>query len=125
MTVSDVAGGIPKRCSRCGKRLPTNPDWSRNWNIQWVVGYATGYLCPNCQTVEEDLEAQVAEIDEPFHVTTEPQTIAEAMLKSYRTPELMRAKAYELEAARPDCAEPVRLMRELADDMEDERKAHP
>lgn len=126
--VDEVLGSVPEQCKRCGKRMPSNPDWSKDWNITWVASYATGYVCPDCQTDDEDLEAQVRdEVDPPLeviHINDEAtfDRYQQMLLRSYPTPELMRSKSDELEAARPDCALPVALMRSLADYLETKRR---
>ena len=43
------------KCYRCAKRC-RNPEL---WNVVYVAGIELGAICPSCQTVEEDLEAQV------------------------------------------------------------------
>ena len=43
------------KCCRCRKRCRN----TQGWNVQYRAGRIAGYLCPGCQTVEEDLEAQV------------------------------------------------------------------
>lgn len=47
------------KCDRC-KGTPTAQD-RHLWNVTVKQGIIVGFLCPNCQTVEEDLEAQVNE----------------------------------------------------------------
>jgi hypothetical protein len=47
------------RCSRCRRRC-RNVD-NNAWNVEWIASYAVGSICPECQTPEEDLEAQVSE----------------------------------------------------------------
>jgi hypothetical protein len=44
------------RCSRCGRRWRNRqPDW----NITFKDGVAVGFLCPTCQTPQENAEAEV------------------------------------------------------------------
>jgi hypothetical protein len=111
------------RCKRCGKRC-RNRD---GWNDTWVAGVHTGYLCPDCQTPKEDLEAQVRETsgDGPSHYGPPLSAdtclfYAERFARQYRTPEEVRRKADELEAARKDeyAQVVVGLMRATAEDME-------
>lgn len=45
------------RCSRCGRRMRS----AAGWNAVFHLGYVTGYLCPDCQTPEENAEAVVNE----------------------------------------------------------------
>ena len=96
------------------------------WNTVWVAGLSIGELCPACQTVEEDLEA---ELDLVLNPSPEWRTLdrsneentqryIRALIATYSTPKIMRRKADLLAAARPDAAELVRMMRSIADDME-------
>jgi len=48
------------RCSRCGRR-PGNPADRSGWNTVWRNGVVTGFLCPDCQTPEENTEAVINE----------------------------------------------------------------
>jgi hypothetical protein len=119
--VGGVLGPVRPYCKRCRKPVPGNVD-DTDWNITWVASYATGYLCPDCQTDEEDLEAQIDEVIgdnkqvQQVGVNIHLETYANQLLAAYRTPDVMRAKADELAAARPDLITgPVRLMRHLAD----------
>ena len=43
------------RCTRCARRL-RNAD---GWNTIFRMGVLTGYLCPSCQTPEENSEAEI------------------------------------------------------------------
>ena len=46
-------------CARCGKvEFAGNAD---GWNVVFNMGRVAGFLCPDCQTAEEDIEAQVNE----------------------------------------------------------------
>ena len=46
-------------CARCGKiEFAGNAE---GWNTVFDMGVIAGFLCPECQTPEEDLEAQVNE----------------------------------------------------------------
>jgi hypothetical protein len=47
------------RCGRCDRQMP--PDDNERWNIRWSRGVITGFLCPECQTPEENAEAEVHE----------------------------------------------------------------
>ena len=57
-----MSGGMrqattPVHCYRCERK-------SRNyagWNIEFDNGHAVGFLCPNCQTPEENAEAVINE----------------------------------------------------------------
>lgn len=50
------------KCRRCGRRL-RNPE---GWNVVYNGGLIEGYLCPECQTNEESMEAQVNEALEDY-----------------------------------------------------------
>lgn len=43
-------------CERCGKRVPRHPA---DWNCTRTSGVIVGYLCPSCQTPEENAEAEI------------------------------------------------------------------
>ncbi|GAA5610572.1 hypothetical protein CP981_15735 [Streptomyces platensis] len=43
-------------CDRCRRTLRGADD---GWNVVMDSGYAVGYLCPDCQTAEENAEAEV------------------------------------------------------------------
>lgn len=43
------------RCSRCHRRCVNDKDW----NTMWKQGVLVGFVCPDCQTPEESLEARV------------------------------------------------------------------
>ena len=49
------------KCSRCRRRFRMNAADNDLWNVVFKDGRVTGYLCPDCQTDAEDLEAQVNE----------------------------------------------------------------
>ncbi|SPM35785.1 hypothetical protein BN000_05543 [Mycobacterium rhizamassiliense] len=124
----DEITGKPKirRCSRCGRRM-RNPN---GWNAEMIAGIAAGYLCPGCQTVEEDLDAELnltlgrsavgKEITVNSHkdLTTDVLTgIVDGLVRTYPTPEVMRDKANRLAAARGDRFWMVGVMRMAADGM--------
>lgn len=44
----------PRRCARCDRRYKGRGDW----NATVVAGVVVGLLCPSCQTVEENAEAE-------------------------------------------------------------------
>jgi hypothetical protein len=112
-----------KRCTRCGKRQRRDDGW----NLQWIGGYVTALICPECQTPEENAEAAVEEVLTDYSTwrtvnATDPdvaETYIRGLIDTYPTPEVMRSKADQLAASRPDCvAGPVALMLRIADDME-------
>jgi hypothetical protein len=43
------------RCSRCGRRWRGQDDW----NATLEGGHVVGVLCPDCQTPEENAEAEI------------------------------------------------------------------
>ena len=96
------------------------------WNTVHVAGLLVGHLCADCQTVEEDLEAELDLILNPSPVwrTLDQSNVEDckryirALIAQYSTPKIMRHRADQLAAARPDEATIVRIMREIADDME-------
>ncbi len=45
------------KCSRCRRRCRN----MAGWNATFKDGRIVGYLCGDCQTVEENLEAQINE----------------------------------------------------------------
>ena len=48
------------RCDRCNRRL-RNPKADCSWNVTIDRGRILGYICPSCQTVEENTEAEINE----------------------------------------------------------------
>lgn len=49
------------RCGRC-RRRPTAEQWTREaWNVTMADGVIIGFLCPDCQTAEENAEAEINE----------------------------------------------------------------
>lgn len=53
------------RCMRCGRRQRT----LLGWNIVFDKGTPTGHLCPNCQTPEENAEAEIREATTDYTTT--------------------------------------------------------
>ncbi|MHA3020126.1 hypothetical protein ACXPWS_07600 [Mycobacterium sp. BMJ-28] len=110
------------RCDRCRRRCRN----TAGWNVDMIAGLVVGHLCPNCQTPEEDLDAELNLItgrSDGYAVRPDPDDLTEVVLglvNTYPTPEVMRDRACALESRRrdPDAAQMVRLMRTLADDME-------
>lgn len=45
------------RCSRCNRRMRSG----NGWNVDVRGGYVTGFICPGCQTPEENAEAVINE----------------------------------------------------------------
>ncbi|MEU5836428.1 hypothetical protein ABZ820_22540 [Streptomyces diacarni] len=48
-------------CSRCTRAWWSDSSDHDRWNTVFANGRATGYLCPDCQTPEENAEAEVKE----------------------------------------------------------------
>ena len=46
-------------CHRCGKSSTLADGAADNWNIEARRGVCVGFLCPECQTDEESIEAEV------------------------------------------------------------------
>jgi hypothetical protein len=115
-----------RRCSRCRKRM-RNP---KGWNVEMIAGIEGGYLCPGCQTVEEDLDAELnltlgrsavgkeITVNSFNDLTTEVLTkIVDGLIRTDPTPEIMRDKADRLARARGDRFWVVGVMRWTADGM--------
>jgi hypothetical protein len=47
------------RCDRCGRLFDLGHDDRNDWNVIARQGEAVGYLCPDCQTPEENAEAEI------------------------------------------------------------------
>lgn len=45
------------KCARC-KRRCSSPYSNNGWNSVWEMGRFSYYLCPDCQTPEENAEAE-------------------------------------------------------------------
>jgi hypothetical protein len=116
-----------RRCSRCNKRM-RNPQ---GWNVEMIASIEAGYLCPGCQTVEEDLDAELnltlgrstvgkrIKVNGPEDLTTDVLTeIINGLVGAYPTPEIMRDKADRLAQSRGDRFWMVGIMRWTADGME-------
>lgn len=112
------------KCSRCRKRWRGQDGW----NDDYIAGLVIGHVCPECQTAEETVGAEVNLVLAPPSQRRamnvgEEGAFAEFIMRladAYPDAELMRAKADTLAAARKDeqATEMVRLMRRIADDME-------
>ncbi|WP_103529559.1 hypothetical protein [Streptomyces sp. SM12] len=46
-------------CTRCTRDFWEDADDASRWNTEFVQGHVVGYLCPECQTPEENAEAEV------------------------------------------------------------------
>ena len=47
-----------EKCMRCHRRFRGHGEW----NHKWISGLLVGAICPDCQTMDEDLEAELSEI---------------------------------------------------------------
>jgi hypothetical protein len=56
---------IPARCMSCSRRCRSSDATAGTWNKESIAGLVIGVLCPDCQTVEQDLEAQVRQVLDP------------------------------------------------------------
>jgi hypothetical protein len=54
-TVDPDPRGVMTYCSRCGRR----PRDDTGWNVALEDGYAVGFICPECQTAEESVQAEL------------------------------------------------------------------
>lgn len=45
------------KCDRCKRRVKFKN--AQGWNMTMVRGMIAGHLCPNCQTPEENAEAEI------------------------------------------------------------------
>ena len=114
------------RCYRCRKRCRN----IAGWNTEHIAGMLIGYLCPDCQTTGEDLEAELNMITghtQSFkykqYLDNTPdcaKSVVVGLINTYPTPQIMRDKANQLDAARKDdnAQVIVRTMRRVAEAME-------
>ncbi|MEE8727436.1 MAG: hypothetical protein SOI04_07885 [Bifidobacterium thermacidophilum] len=49
------------KCGKCGRRFRERAFDAECWNVTLHAGIITQVLCPDCQTPEQDMEAQVNE----------------------------------------------------------------
>lgn len=64
-------------CARCGKvEFAGNAD---RWNVVFNMGRVAGFLCPDCQTAEEDIEAQVNEATTDYSKTFTVSSLPELL----------------------------------------------
>jgi hypothetical protein len=115
------------RCGQCNRRM-RNP---RGWNAELIAGIEAGHLCPGCQTVDEDLEAELnltlgrskvgleITVNNSEDLSTEVLAeIVDSLIRTYPTPEIMRHKADRLAQARGDRFWMAGIMRMTADGMQ-------
>jgi hypothetical protein len=114
------------KCYRCRTRCRNNNI--KLWNVEYVAGLELGMVCPQCQSNEENLGAEVNLAlgttqgirQSRVENATDLTAYIYQLLDAYPTPEIMRNKANKIAAVRTDtqAAEVTRLMRRLADEME-------
>ena len=103
MSTEAMTAAKTVRCQRCRRRLRN----AAGWNVIHIAGLEVGYLCPGCQTAEEDAEAAVNEVLVDYSTwttlsqvanTAEDRTrvVVETLIRSYPTPEVLRHKANQL-----------------------------
>jgi hypothetical protein len=112
------------KCYRCGKRHRGQDGW----NEDYVAGLVIGHLCPDCQSSEENLGAEVNLVLNPpsdhravkMKTSNDTVKLIMGLINVYPNEGLMRSKADLLEQRRKDSQafEMVRLMRTIADAME-------
>lgn len=114
------------KCYRCKRSGIDRSDW----NIEHIAGYEAGAVCPTCQSPDENAEAfmndaignpqlQNATVLRPRESGDSFYDYVNALVNTYPTPEIMRARALRLAVARPDLlGGPVKLMHLVADGME-------
>ena len=56
---SDIPNDTVIRCDRCGRKARFGR--AQAWNVEVRAGVIAGFLCPACQTAEENAEAEINE----------------------------------------------------------------
>lgn len=112
------------RCTRCGRRY----RGQERWNDDFVAGMHVGRICPQCQTDEENLGAEINLVLCPRDgwrqvdpsVGGGLEEFITALANTYPDHRRMRGAADRLAAARKDpvAVNTVALMRRIADGME-------
>lgn len=112
------------RCNRCQRRY----RGQQGWNQDFIAGLDVGLVCPQCQTAQEHLGAEVNDVLEPGETwrqldvgdTTGMGQFITALTATYPNHHRMRNAADRLAAARKDprAGDLVALMRRIANDME-------
>lgn len=59
--IPDIKPSTLIECERCGKVEFAGMATAQKWNVTVKDGIISGFLCHECQTDEEDIEAQVNE----------------------------------------------------------------
>ena len=112
------------RCARCGRRY----RGQNGWNDDFIAGLHVGRICPDCQTNEEHIGAEVDLILQPRNSWQQlnvgdsdgARRFVMALVATYPDHLKMRDAADRLAAARkdPQATGHVALMRRIAADME-------
>lgn len=61
-------------CSRCRRKIKFKR--STGWNVAMVQGVVAGFLCPTCQTPEENAEAEINEATLTYKIDAFGRTVA-------------------------------------------------
>lgn len=61
-------------CSRCRRKVKFKR--STGWNVAMVQGVVAGFLCPACQTPEENAEAEINEATLTYKIDAFGRTVA-------------------------------------------------
>lgn len=69
-------------CNRCQKRYRNEGEW----NTVFHAGRIAGYVCPDCQTAEEHVEAVVNETLTDYDASEEIIGVTEALLADVLNP---------------------------------------
>lgn len=111
-------------CTQC-RRRHRNRDELERWNVEYIAGLQVGTLCPDCQTSEQHIEAEINHATVDYAATQGVQVSLDEdfvnnLVQTYRTPETLRAKADRLALLRvdPQATSMVQVMRDVADAME-------
>jgi hypothetical protein len=54
-----MTGNKAVKCARCRRRYRAGAKDADRWNAGFSKGYLTGVVCPDCQTPEENAEAEI------------------------------------------------------------------
>jgi len=119
-----------ERCYRCGKRYRGTESHLDTWNVEYIMGILIGRVCPDCQSPEENAEAEIDMVLEDHsgaeEIIFDPadddelRQITRRLMESYKTPEALRHAANRLEAAcqRDDAKLMVLIARHVARHMD-------
>ncbi|UUE19877.1 hypothetical protein [Microbacterium sp. J1-1] len=74
MTMMTMTKNTTISCSRC--RRKTKFKRSTGWNAAFIQGAVAGFICPTCQTPEENAEAEINEATLTYKIDAFGRTIA-------------------------------------------------